>query len=80
MTFISSIALNSIAERSIAARLSVQNVPSPCTSVCRMDRDSGLCQGCLRTLDEICQWSQATPEHKRVVWGRIADRAQALQS
>ena len=80
MAFISSIALDSIAERAAAARLGGHNVPSPCTSVCRMDRDSGWCEGCLRTLEEICQWSQATPEHKRVVWGRIAERAQALQT
>lgn len=80
MAFISATALDSIAQRAAAARLSSLNVPSPCTSVCRMNRDSGLCEGCLRTIDEICQWSQATPELKRVVWGRIAERAQALQS
>lgn len=31
-------------------------VPSPCISVCRIEADSGLCEGCLRTLDEIARW------------------------
>ncbi|KND55257.1 hypothetical protein BPUN_2783 [Candidatus Paraburkholderia kirkii] len=28
-------------------------VGSPCTNVCRLDPDSGLCQGCYRSRDEI---------------------------
>ncbi|HEY4066718.1 MAG TPA: DUF1289 domain-containing protein, partial [Burkholderiaceae bacterium] len=32
-------------------------VPSPCTSVCRMDERSGWCEGCGRTLNEIAAWS-----------------------
>jgi predicted Fe-S protein YdhL (DUF1289 family) len=31
-------------------------VASPCISVCRIDPGSGLCVGCLRTLDEIAGW------------------------
>ena len=31
-------------------------VPSPCVSLCKMNRNSGLCEGCLRTLDEIAAW------------------------
>jgi predicted Fe-S protein YdhL (DUF1289 family) len=31
-------------------------VASPCISVCRIDPESGLCIGCLRTLDEIAGW------------------------
>ncbi|NUS39561.1 MAG: DUF1289 domain-containing protein [Lysobacter sp.] len=32
-------------------------VLSPCVGVCTLD-DAGLCQGCLRTLDEIAAWSR----------------------
>ena len=39
-------------------------VPSPCIGVCRMHA-SGLCEGCLRTIDEI------------VVWGSLDDSARA---
>lgn len=52
-------------------------VPSPCVSVCCMQPETGLCQGCLRTLDEIAAWSSASPQSKRQVWAAIATRAQA---
>ena len=50
-------------------------VPSPCVSVCRMDADSGLCQGCLRTLDEIAGWSTMDDAAKRTIWLHIGRRA-----
>jgi len=40
-------------------------VQSPCINVCRME--NGLCKGCLRTLDEIAQWSTMTDEQKELV-------------
>ena len=41
---------------------------SPCVDVCIMDPESGLCQGCLRTLDEIARWSEMSEvERERVV-------------
>lgn len=53
----------------------VQNpVPSPCQSVCTMDASLGLCVGCLRSLAEIAEWSQATPERKRQIWLNIQTR------
>ncbi|MET3130164.1 putative Fe-S protein YdhL (DUF1289 family) [Oxalobacteraceae bacterium GrIS 1.11] len=53
--------------------------PSPCISLCKMDADSGLCQGCLRTIDEIIQWSAAGDDYKRAVWVEIRRREQAIQ-
>jgi prolyl-tRNA editing enzyme YbaK/EbsC (Cys-tRNA(Pro) deacylase)/predicted Fe-S protein YdhL (DUF1289 family) len=49
-------------------------VPSPCTSVCRMSAQTGLCEGCLRTLDEIAAWSQMEEHEKRAVWQQLAKR------
>ena len=51
------------------------DVPSPCLSVCRMNPDSELCEGCFRTLDEIAEWSRMGDEGKREVWRMIAQRA-----
>lgn len=51
-----------------------QVVPSPCMSVCQMDKNLGLCQGCLRTLDEIRAWGNANAAFKRLVWGAIEAR------
>jgi predicted Fe-S protein YdhL (DUF1289 family) len=50
------------------------DVPSPCMSVCRMDMDTGLCEGCLRTLDEIAAWGRMDEEGKRAVWVELARR------
>ena len=52
-------------------------VPSPCVSVCRMDAASGLCAGCLRSLDEIAAWATLPDAARRDVWARIAQRAGA---
>ena len=58
-----------------------QVVPSPCMSVCQMDEALGLCQGCLRTLDEIRAWGNGNATFKRQVWGDIEARvAQHLVS
>lgn len=52
-------------------------VPSPCVSVCRMDERSGLCEGCLRTIDEIMAWGALQEPAKRAVWRLIAQRAES---
>ncbi|MFZ4877114.1 DUF1289 domain-containing protein [Janthinobacterium sp. Mn2066] len=49
-------------------------VPSPCVSLCKMNRDSGLCEGCLRTLDEIIAWGKADDDFKRAVWAQLPQR------
>jgi predicted Fe-S protein YdhL (DUF1289 family) len=53
-------------------------VPSPCINVCRMSPATGLCEGCLRTIEEIAGWRAADDDARRAVWGRIRERAQAL--
>jgi prolyl-tRNA editing enzyme YbaK/EbsC (Cys-tRNA(Pro) deacylase)/predicted Fe-S protein YdhL (DUF1289 family) len=51
--------------------------PSPCISVCRMDETTGLCVGCLRSLDEIAAWSSLAPPARRGIWQTIGERAAA---
>ena len=50
------------------------SVPSPCINVCRMDAASGLCEGCLRTIDEIAAWGTMDDDGKRAVWQRLEQR------
>lgn len=50
------------------------HVPSPCVSVCVMHPHTGLCEGCLRSLQEIGDWSRMTDGAKRQVWQRIQTR------
>ena len=52
----------------------VTAVPSPCMSICRMDMDTGFCEGCLRTLDEIAAWGRMSEEEKREVWAQLSER------
>jgi predicted Fe-S protein YdhL (DUF1289 family) len=49
-------------------------VPSPCINICQMVPETGLCQGCLRTIDEIMAWSTATDDAKRAIWAEIRRR------
>ena len=65
-------ALGQLAELAQSAR---DLVPSPCISVCRMDADTGLCQGCFRSIDEIIVWGRQTDHERRHVWQRIVQRA-----
>lgn len=58
----------------------VRHVPSPCISVCRMSADSGLCEGCFRTLDEIRLWGTLPDEKKRAIWRQIEQRVAPLLS
>ncbi|MEO6565424.1 MAG: DUF1289 domain-containing protein [Casimicrobiaceae bacterium] len=52
-------------------------VPSPCISICAIDQITGLCAGCLRSLDEIAVWSVLDDEEKRAVWASIDARRAA---
>lgn len=72
--------MNAAAAEALAARAAEVRgahgaVPSPCISVCRMDAASGLCEGCLRTIDEIAAWSAMDDDARRCVWGAIEWRA-----
>lgn len=55
----------------------VDDVPSPCVNVCRMNDATGLCEGCLRTIDEIACWSGYTREEKLAVRARLDARRRA---
>jgi hypothetical protein len=58
----------------------VTAVPSPCMSICRMDMDTGFCEGCLRTLDEIAAWGRMGEEEKREVWAQLSKRIDEEQA
>jgi uncharacterized protein len=44
-----------------------------------MDDVSGWCIGCLRTIDEICEWSTMSNLDKRRVWKQLGPRRIRLQ-
>jgi predicted Fe-S protein YdhL (DUF1289 family) len=49
-------------------------VRSPCNNVCRMDPVTGLCEGCLRSLDEIARWAQTTNDDRRQILAWVEKR------
>ncbi len=49
-------------------------VASPCVDVCRMNPETGFCDGCLRTIDEIAAWSSIDDDAKRDVLARGESR------
>lgn len=53
-------------------------VASPCVNVCRIDPDTELCEGCLRTIDEVAEWATMSNTERRAVLQAIEQRTQAL--
>jgi len=53
---------------------------SPCISLCVLDPESELCEGCGRSLDEISQWSRMTDDQRRAVMSRLPERLKDLVS
>ena len=55
-------------------------VPSPCVSVGVVHPIEGVCEGCLRSLDEIGAWGHMQSAQQREVWQNIKVRcAQRLE-
>ena len=52
----------------------VDEVPSPCTSICVIDGPTGLCAGCYRTLDEIAGWIGFSTAERRTLLAELARR------
>jgi predicted Fe-S protein YdhL (DUF1289 family) len=47
---------------------------SPCIGICIMDPRTRQCRGCLRTVEEIAHWYEATPAEKRELLAVLAER------
>ena len=43
----------------------MSQVVSPCIGICRINIQSGLCEGCLRTRDEIAAWSDMREDQRK---------------
>lgn len=53
---------------------------SPCIKVCVMHPESGLCIGCLRTIDEIAGWKQMSADARHAVLDALQQRAPLLRN
>jgi len=51
--------------------------PSPCLGICIMDPRTRQCRGCLRTVEEIAHWYEASPDEKRALLSALELRRAA---
>jgi predicted Fe-S protein YdhL (DUF1289 family) len=49
-------------------------VESPCVRLCTLDRDTDVCVGCGRHIDEITGWQSMSEHEKLTVRTRAAER------
>lgn len=54
------------------------SVTSPCINICRMDPDTGWCEGCQRSIAEITCWSRVSDDDKRLILAAVAERRELL--
>ncbi len=54
-------------------------VESPCIQVCVVHPEARICTGCMRTIDEITQWSKMTPEERSTIMEELPGRAPTLK-
>jgi predicted Fe-S protein YdhL (DUF1289 family) len=50
---------------------------SPCLGICLMDPVTRQCRGCLRTVDEIARWYEASAAEKRDLLATLEARRAA---
>lgn len=53
---------------------------SPCVNICVIHQKTGLCTGCLRTLDEIADWGAMDAADRQAVLDALPPRATLLKT
>lgn len=56
----------------------LSEIPSPCIGVCRLDPRTGLCAGCMRTVDEIAAWPAAGDAERLAIVLQLRVRRRAV--
>ena len=51
---------------------------SPCVNICVIHPAARLCTGCLRSIDEITEWSKLTPQKRQHIMAILPDRQSQL--
>lgn len=49
-------------------------IESPCVKICVIHPESRICTGCLRTIDEITEWSRMGAEARRAIMAELPAR------
>lgn len=51
-----------------------RRVVSPCIGICTLDRKSGYCLGCKRTIQEIGRWASLDDEARQTILDQLPAR------
>jgi uncharacterized protein len=49
-------------------------ISTPCLRVCILDPESGLCEGCGRTRDEIARWGSLSEDERLAIMAGLDER------
>jgi len=49
-------------------------IESPCVNICVIHPQERICTGCLRSIEEITNWSKMTAQERRVIIGDPPER------
>jgi len=52
----------------------IPHPPSPCDNSCEIDPDTGWCDACFRTIDEVLAWPVMTAPEKEKLLAKIEVR------
>ena len=53
-------------------------IETPCVKICDIDRETGLCCGCGRSLPEIARWSSMSDAERRQIMAVLPKRKAEL--
>jgi predicted Fe-S protein YdhL (DUF1289 family) len=54
---------------------SVTEISTPCIRICILDPDTGCCEGCGRTLEEVAGWLRMSEAERRRIMAELDGRA-----
>ncbi|MFY0596155.1 MAG: DUF1289 domain-containing protein [Cognatishimia sp.] len=54
-------------------------IASPCIQICVMHRTEKICTGCFRTIEEITEWSQLSPDTRAALIEELPARQALLK-
>ncbi len=49
-------------------------ISTPCLRVCLLDPETGLCEGCGRTRDEIARWGSMSEDERLAIMAGLEER------
>ena len=55
-----------------------EEIESPCVKICVIHPEARLCTGCLRSIDEITQWTKMGDERRAEVMAELPERRTRL--